>query len=63
MIAALWPSDAETMDTLLARITEIRAAGDTPYCPPRMVGTLTRLLYERRRELQRLMIKMEGEIK
>ena len=61
MIAALWPSDAETLDTLLARITEIRAAGDTPYCPPRMVGTLTRLLYERQLEIKRRVVKMEGD--
>ena len=61
MIAALWPSDAETLDTLLTRITEIRAAGDTPYCPPRMVGTLTRMLHERRIELKRLMAKTEGD--
>ena len=61
MIVALWPSDAPDIHTLLARITEIRAAGDTPYCPPRMVGTLTRLLYERRIELKRLMAKTEGD--
>ena len=61
MIIALWPSDAPDIHTLLARITEIRAAGDTPYCPPRMVGTLTRLLHERRLELKRLMAKMEGD--
>ena len=61
MIVALWPSDAPDIHTLLARITEIRAAGDTPYCPPRMVGTLTRLLHERRIELKRLMAKTEGD--
>ena len=33
MIAALWPSDTTDLDTLLTRIAEIQAGGDTVYCP------------------------------
>ena len=48
MIAALWPSDTTDLDTLLARIAEIQAGGDTVYCPLDVMDRAMALMTERR---------------
>ena len=48
MIAALWPSDTTDLDTLLARIAEIQAGGDTVYCPLDVMDRAMALMTKRR---------------
>ena len=48
MIAALWPSDTTDLDTLLTRIAEIQAGGDTVYCPLDVMERAMALMTERR---------------
>ena len=48
MIAALWPSDTTDLDTLLARIAEIQAGGDTVYCPLDVMDLAMALMTKRR---------------
>ena len=50
MIAALWPSDTTDLDTLLARIAEIQAGGDTVYCPLDVMERAMALMTERRQK-------------
>ena len=60
MIAALWPSDTTDLDTLLTRIAEIQAGGDTVYCPLDVMDRAMALLTERRRETVAKLAKLKG---
>ena len=60
MIAALWPSDTTDLDTLLARIAEIQAGGDTVYCPLDVMERAMALLTERRELTVAKLAKLKG---
>ena len=60
MIAALWPSDTTDLDTLLARIAEIQAGGDTVYCPLDVMDRAMKLLTERRELTVAKLAKLKG---
>ena len=60
MIAALWPSDTTDLDTLLARIAEIQAGGDTVYCPLDVMERAMALLTERREMTVAKLAKLKG---
>ena len=60
MIAALWPSDTTDLDTLLARIAEIQAGGDTVYCPLDVMDRAMKLLTERREMTVAKLAKLKG---
>ena len=60
MIAALWPSDTTDLDTLLARIAEIQAGGDTVYCPLDVMERAMKLLTERREMTVAKLAKLKG---
>ena len=60
MIAALWPSDTTDLDTLLTRIAEIQAGGDTVYCPLDVMERAMALLTERREMTVAKLAKLKG---
>ena len=60
MIAALWPSDTTDLDTLLTRIAEIQAGGDTVYCPLDVMDRAMALLTERREMTVAKLAKLKG---
>ena len=60
MIAALWPSDTTDLDTLLARIAEIQAGGDTVYCPLDVMDRAMALMTERREMTVAKLAKLKG---
>ena len=60
MIAALWPSDTTDLDTLLTRIAEIQAGGDTVYCPLDVMDRAMALLTERRELTVAKLAKLKG---
>ena len=60
MIAALWPSDTTDLDTLLARIAEIQAGGDTVYCPLDVMERAMALMTERREMTVAKLAKLKG---